>query len=140
MTTLVLETRQAKLLSILLVEDNLVDANFLSGLLRVPGAMLHCKQVSSLTEALKILQAIQFDVILLDLNLEDSSGYDSFSRILPAAMQAAILVLSGSDDEALAIRTVREGAQDYLVKGSFDGRLLLRSIRYAFERKQSEEA
>ena len=54
--------------------------------------------------------------------------------------RAAILVLSGSDDEELAIKTVREGAQDYLVKGTFDGRLLLRSIRYAIERKRSEEA
>jgi len=135
-----METRQAKLLSVLLVEDNLVDARFVSGLLRVPGEMLHCKQVSSLAEAQQILQAIQFDVILLDLNLEDSSGYNTFSRILSAAASTAILVLSGSDDEDLAIRTVREGAQDYLVKGSFDGRLLLRSIRYAFERKQAEEA
>lgn len=140
MTTLVRETRQLKLLSVLLVEDNLTDARFVSGLLRAPGEMLHCKQVSSLAQALQILQAIQFDVILLDLNLEDSSGYDTFSRILPAAASAAILVLSGSDDEQLAIRTVREGAQDYLVKGSFDGRLLLRSMRYAFERKQAEEA
>src|SRR5205807_5347443 len=80
------------------------------------------------------------DIILLDLNLEDSLGYDTFSHILTAASSTAILVLSASDDEDLAIRTVREGAQDYLVKGSFDRRLLLRAIQYAYERKQSEEA
>jgi two-component system, cell cycle sensor histidine kinase and response regulator CckA len=57
-----------------------------------------------------------------------------------ATAKAAILVLSGSNDEELAIKTLREGAQDYIVKGSFDGRLLLRSIRYAIERKKSEEA
>src|SRR6185437_1553707 len=67
-------------------------------------------------------------------------GYETFYRIRQAAARAAILVLSGSDDEDLAIKTVREGAQDYLVKGTFDGRLLLRSIRYAIERKRSEEA
>src|SRR5262249_54809396 len=66
--------------------------------------------------------------------------YETFHRVRQAAPKAAILVLSCSDDEDLAIRTVREGAQDYLVKGSFDGRLLLRAVRYAIERKRSEEA
>lgn len=136
MTTLALETRHA-VLSVLLIEDNQIDARLVSRHLK--GAS-NCRQVSRLGEALQILNAVQFDVILLDLNLEDSSGYESFSRVLHAASSAAIVVLSGSDDEELAIRTVREGAQDYLVKGSFDGRLLLRSIRYAFERKQAEEA
>ena len=57
-----------------------------------------------------------------------------------AGSKAAIVVLSGSDDEDLAIRTVREGAQDYLVKGSFDGKLLVRAMRYAVERKRTAEA
>jgi PAS domain S-box-containing protein len=140
MTTLVMETRRAKLLGVLLVEDNLVDARLVSSFLQGPTETFDCRHVGSLNEALKILKGVQFDVILLDLNLEDSSGYETFFRMLPAAGSAAIIVLSGSDDEDLAIRTVREGAQDYLVKGFFDGRLLLRSIRYAFERKQAEEA
>jgi two-component system, cell cycle sensor histidine kinase and response regulator CckA len=139
MTTLVLETRQ-ETLSVLLIEDNLVDARTVSRHLQKASEVLNCRHVSRLSDALQILKAVQFDVILLDLNLEDSSGYETFSHILPAASSAAILVLSGSDDEELAIRTVREGAQDYLVKGLFDGRLLVRSIRYAFERKQAEEA
>src|SRR5215469_9008263 len=136
MTTLALETRQSAL-SVLLIEDNQIDARLVSRYLKGGS---NCRQVSRLVDALQILNAVQFDVILLDLNLEDSSGYETFSRILHAASSAAIVVLSGSDDEDLATRTVREGAQDYLVKGSFDGRLLLRSIRYAFERKQVEEA
>ena len=139
MTTLALETRQAAL-SVLLIEDNPVDARLVSGLLKVSSESLNCRPISRLADALQVLNAVQFDVILLDLNLEDSSGYETFSRIHQAASSAAIVVLSGSDDEELAIRTVREGAQDYLVKGSFDGRLLLRSVRYAFERKQAEEA
>jgi len=101
---------------------------------------LQFQHVTRLGEALSHLERDRPDVILLDLNLEDSAGYETFSRIQQAASGAAILVLSGSDDEDLAIRTVREGAQDYLVKGTFDGRLLLRSIRYAIERKRSEEA
>ncbi|HEV3316541.1 MAG TPA: response regulator, partial [Candidatus Angelobacter sp.] len=140
MASSVMDGQQAKLLNVLLVEDNLIDARLISGLLKGPAEALKCRHVNRLAEALQLLRAIQFDVILLDLNLEDSAGYETFSRILPQAAKAAILVLSGSDDEDLAIRTVREGAQDYLVKGSFDGRLLLRAIRYAFERKQSEEA
>jgi len=140
MATLAMDGAQAKLLNVLLVEDNVIDARLISGLLKGPADALKCRHVNRLAEALQLLRAIQFDVILLDLNLEDSAGYETFSRILPQAAKAAILVLSGSDDEDLAIRTVREGAQDYLVKGSFDGRLLLRAIRYAFERKQSEEA
>ena len=140
MTTLVLETRKAKLIRVLLVEDNEADARFVSTLLHGPSQALEGKHVGRLDHALQILKGVQFDVILLDLNLEDSSGYETFSRMLSAAGGAAIIVLSGSDDEELAIRTVREGAQDYLVKGSFDRRLLLRAIRYAFERKQAEEA
>jgi len=139
-TSLVMDRQQAKLLDVLLIEDNPVDARLVSGLLRSPSESLRCRHVSLLAEATQLLKAVQFDVILLDLNLEDSSGYDTFARIISAAPKTAILVLSSSDDEELAVRTVREGAQDYLVKGSFDARLLVRSIRYAFERKQSEEA
>src|SRR5215831_14088363 len=140
MSTLVMDSRQTELLRVLLVEDNAVDAKFITGLLRLPTAALQCQHVTRLIEALEHLERNNPDVILLDLNLEDSSGYETFDRMRQAAFRAAILVLSGSDDEDLAIKTVREGAQDYLVKGTFDGRLLLRSIRYAFERKQSEEA
>lgn len=141
MSTLVVDTRQTALLRVLLVEDNVVDARLITGLLRAPSAAtLQCHHVTRLDEALANLEIDESDVVLLDLNLEDSAGYETFYRVRHAACRAAILVLSGSDDEELAIRTVREGAQDYLVKGSFDGRLLLRSIRYAMERKRSEEA
>jgi two-component system cell cycle sensor histidine kinase/response regulator CckA len=125
---------------VLLVEDNTIDARLVTGLLRSASASLQCRHVSQLAEALNYLETESPDVILLDLNLEDSAGYDTFYRVQQAAAKAAILVLSGSDDEELAIRTVREGAQDYIVKGSFDGRLLQRSIRYAIERKRTEEA
>ena len=140
MSTLVMDTRHTMFLRVLLVEDNVVDAKLITGLLRSPSAALHCCHVTQLAEALNHMEIHPPDVILLDLNLEDSSGYETFNFVRQVATKAAILVLSGSDDEDLATRTVREGAQDYLVKGSFDGRLLLRSIRYAIERKRSEEA
>src|SRR6478672_2541907 len=140
MSTLVMGARQTELLRVLLVEDNAVDARFITALLRSPATPLQCTHVTRLGAALEHLRRDAPDVILLDLNLEDSAGYETFGRMQQAASGAAILVLSGSDDEELAIKTVREGAQDYLVKGTFDGRLLLRSIRYAIERKRSEEA
>jgi two-component system cell cycle sensor histidine kinase/response regulator CckA len=140
MSTLVVDARQTALLQVLLVEDNVIDAKLVTGLLRSASATLQCRHVTQLAEALVYLEKEPPDVILLDLNLEDSAGYDTFYRVQQAATKSAILVLSGSDDEELAIRTVREGAQDYIVKGSFDGRLLQRSIRYAIERKRSEEA
>src|SRR5258708_21639515 len=140
MSTLVTDVLHTALIDVLLVEDNPVDARMITAQLRAPSAMLRCRHVTRLAEALEHLKTERLDVVLLDLNLDDSCGYETFHRVRQAAPKAAILVLSGSDDEDLAIRTVREGAQDYLVKGSFDGRLLLRAIRYAFERKQSEEA
>ena len=134
----IIARRQAESLHILLVEDNLVDARFITGLLKGASGF-QWRHVVRLSEAQALLRTIRFDIILLDLNLEDSLGYETFSHILTAASSTAILVLSASDDEELAIRTVREGAQDYLVKGSFDRRLLLRAIQYAYERKQSEK-
>ena len=132
--------RGPEILNILLVEDSVMDARFITGLLKGAAGGFKWRHVVQLAEALLLLKSIRFDIILLDLNLEDSFGHETFARILSAAPSTAILVLSASDDEELAIRTVREGAQDYLVKGSFDRRLLLRSIHYAYERKQSEEA
>jgi len=140
LATLVMDRGQATLISVLLVEDNPVDSTMIRGLLRAPSAGLRCGHVSRLAEALEYLERERPDVVLLDLNLDDSCGYETFRSMREAAPRTAILVLSGSDDEELAIRTVREGAQDYLVKGSFDGKLLLRAIRYALERKYSEEA
>lgn len=136
-----MDGRQAALMNVLLVEDNPVDAQMICALLRTPAVPLRCGHVTRLADALERLGINDPPhVVLLDLNLDDSCGYETFDRMRQAAHQTAILVLSGSDDEELAIRTVREGAQDYLVKGSFDGKLLQRAIRYAIERKRSEEA
>ena len=140
MTTAAAPTQQMKLSRILLVEDNPVDARLVGGLLRAFPECAQFEHLSFLNDAVARCKTDSFDVVLLDLNLDDSSGYETFARMRASAPQSAILVLSGSDDEALAIRTVREGAQDYLVKGSFDAKLLLRAIRYARERKAAEEA
>jgi signal transduction histidine kinase len=78
------------------------------------------------------------DVVLLDLSLPDSQGLDTFTSVRTHAPDVAIVVLSGLDDETLAVRAVQEGAQDYLVKGQVDGGAILRSMRYAIERQRLE--
>ena len=80
------------------------------------------------------------DVILLDLGLPDSAGYETFNGIHQQAPKIPIVVLSGLEDEELAMRTVREGAQDYLVKNELIGDLLLRSLHYSVERMRAKEA
>ncbi|MCX9086044.1 MAG: response regulator, partial [Candidatus Methanoperedens sp.] len=71
------------------------------------------------------------DVVLLDLNLPDSKGFNTFTKTLAQAPEIPIIILTGLDDETLAIRAVRTGAQDYLIKKHVNSSLLVRTIRYA---------
>ena len=79
-------------------------------------------------------------IVLLDLSLPDSFGLETLARWLAVAPVLPVIVLTGSDDEALAVQAVREGAQDYLVKGRIDGGTLVQAVRYAIERKKVQEA
>jgi signal transduction histidine kinase/CheY-like chemotaxis protein len=92
-----------------------------------------------LKEALDSLSQKQFDVALIDLSLPDSIGLETFRKIQEAAANVALIVLSGNDDDRLAVQALQEGAQDYIAKGRADEDFLKRSIRYALERKQAEE-
>jgi PAS domain S-box-containing protein len=126
---------------VLLVEDNPADARLFTELVRDTGAgqwKLH--HVDRLSAALDRLSRETFDVMLLDLSLPDADGLDTLIRAHKEAPKIPIVVLTGHDDEALAVRAVRAGAQDYLVKGRMDGDLLVRSIRYASERGRTVEA
>jgi two-component system, cell cycle sensor histidine kinase and response regulator CckA len=126
---------------VLLVEDNPRDARLLTELLRDAGTNhLHLVHVDRLAAAIDRLNRDSFDVMLLDLSLPDADGLDTLVRAHAHAPKVPIVVLTGHDDEALAVRAVRAGAQDYLVKGHVDGELLIRSIRYASERGRSLEA
>lgn len=80
------------------------------------------------------------DVVLLDLTLPDSSGLDTLSRLNREVNAVAVIVLTGLDDELIAVEALRKGAQDYLVKDRMTPDVLLRSIRYAIERKRVEQA
>jgi len=126
-------------IKVLLVEDNPPDARLLEEYLdEVTTAQFDIKQVELLEEALKCLDVESFDIILLDLSLPDSQGFDTFVKIRRYAPNIPIVVLTSLDDETLAMRAMQEGAQDYLVKGQVYGNLLARAMRYAIERKRIE--
>ncbi len=126
--------------NILLVEDSLADAELISELLA--DAQLSTYKITAvarLADAIAHLKSESFDVILLDLSLPDSHGLETLKQVLLNAKTLPVLVLTGLTDRELAVQAVREGAQDYLVKGKFDCDLLLRAISYAVERKQTLE-
>jgi two-component system, cell cycle sensor histidine kinase and response regulator CckA len=131
-----------RLIKILLVEDNPGDVLLLQETLsEITFVELKWVHVERMANALSCLQSEDFDVILLDLVLPDSEGMDTFNQIQAQAPLIPIVVLTGITDETLAIRSMQAGAQDYLVKGQVSGSdLLLRSIRYAIERKRIEAA
>lgn len=79
------------------------------------------------------------DMVLLDLTLQDTDGLETFQKVHSFTSEIPIVVMSGLDDEKLAIEAVQQGAQDYLVKGRVDGNLLKRSILYAMERQKAEK-
>ncbi len=124
---------------LLLVEDNPGDARLLREFLRETGVPeLEVIEVGRLAEAVATLGSEPVDVVLLDLSLPDSHGIDTVRKILPHSAGTPIIVLTGLDDENVALQAVQAGAQDYLVKGDIDGRLLMRTMRYARERKRLE--
>src|SRR5206468_278324 len=126
---------------VLLVEDNPGDARLLVELVRDTNAgLFKLEHVERLEAAIERLTSDKFDLVLLDLSLPDEQGLSTIFRAHACAPKVPIVVLTGLDDEALAIKAVRAGAQDYLVKGRVDGDLLVRSIRYATERGRAMEA
>jgi len=128
-------------ITVLLVEDNPGDARLILELLgEVQSQAFDLERVNRLDDALVRLAHAAVDVVLLDLGLPDSQGLDTFIRARRGAPDEPIVVISGLDDERLALEAVRSGAQDYLVKGRIEGQLLARVLRYAIERKRGEEA
>jgi PAS domain S-box-containing protein len=139
-------------LNILLVEDNPGDIRLLQEILREV-TTTRCQITPVMTLAAAIAQLSidteptaapsptpRFDVILLDLSLPDSQGITSFLNLRDRFSHIPIVVLTGLDDETLALSAMQQGAQDYLIKGQVDSNLLLRSIRYAIERERTETA
>jgi len=135
-----------RVVRVLLIEDSVADADLIRDAFEdaaldpaLSGAVFELEHLDRLRPGMERLLAGDVDVVLLDLSLPDSHGLETFSKLERTCPTTPIVVLSGLDDEQMAVRAVREGAQDYLVKGRVDGITLTRSIRYAVERKRSED-
>jgi diguanylate cyclase (GGDEF)-like protein/PAS domain S-box-containing protein len=132
---------EGRSLTVLLIEDNLEEAKLIRLMLtQSRRETLRVEHVTRLQEGLGRLQTGQVDIVLLDFSLPDSTGLASFERTREVSPNVPIVILTNLDDEDLALRAVREGAQDYLVKRQLDSELLLRSIRYAIERMRAKQA
>jgi diguanylate cyclase (GGDEF)-like protein/PAS domain S-box-containing protein len=120
---------------ILLVEDNIGDARLIEVLLEEEaGGEFDVRHVDRLRTAMDELARDHFDVVLLDLSLPDSHGLETVEALRRHSSLVPIVILSGLDDEDVALRAVQAGAQDYLVKGRADGNLIKRAVLYAIER------
>jgi diguanylate cyclase (GGDEF)-like protein/PAS domain S-box-containing protein len=129
------------IIKVLLIEDNPGDARLVKEMLVDAGASkFGVTHAGLLKEGLPLLREESHHVILLDLSLPDGHGLDTIRQVCAVAPSLPVVILTGLDDETIAIRAVQEGAEDYLVKGQMDGNLLARAIRYAIERKRAEEA
>lgn len=126
-------------ITILLIEDNPGDARLIREMLmEAQSVTFHLKLVDQLTKGLECLAHERFDVLLLDLSLPDSHGLETLITVHRHQPLVPTVVLTGYDDESTGIQAVHDGAQDYLVKGRVDHNLLIRSLRYAIERKRAE--
>jgi len=129
-----------KTIRILLIEDNPGDARLLQILIsEESNIQFKLIQVDRLSTGLEFLVKEAVDVVLLDLYLPDSQGADTLARLRVQAPAVPVVVLTGLEDERLGVTLVQAGAQDYLVKGQLTSFLLVRSMRYAIERKRTEE-
>lgn len=126
---------------ILLIEDNETDAILVqSDLQYAMGDQVTVTHVERLSSALELIHKESFDLILSDLTLPDSDGIATINQLREHAASIPIAVLSFRDDEKLAIKAIKAGAQDYLVKGSLTEGVLARVIRYSIERQRIEES
>jgi len=130
-------------LKILLVEDNPGDAKLIKRYLEradssILAEVVELTHVESLNAFFEIYESQQFDIILLDLGLPESNGVETVTAVLDQDPVEPIVVLTGLDDPDTSIHAIKTGAQDYLTKENLDGELLVRTIRYAIERRRYE--
>lgn len=126
--------------NVLILEDNPGDFFLIKEFLKrtsLPTYEIH--HTERVSDAIKLLQEQEFHLILMDLFLPDSEGIQTFMKIYPLAKQAPVIVLTGLVDEEVTLGTLQQGAQDYLIKGEYDEKLLEKTIRYSVERKHNQE-
>lgn len=127
------------IIKLLIIEDNQADYRIIEELLKeTEFSEFNITHRTKLEDGLKQLEHTNFDIVLLDLNLPDSNGLNTFHKILSKRPELPIIILTGLSDEEMGVNMIKQGAQDYLVKGEFTGKNLVRSIHYAIERKKLE--
>lgn len=124
-----------QLTHVLLIEDNPGDADLVRLRLEEGNSTVNMNHANRLADGLASIAKDAPSVVLLDLNLPDSHGAETFRKVLATAPNVPIVILSGQDDEVLAMKALHQGVQDYLVKGAFTSGALDRAIRYAIERQ-----
>jgi signal transduction histidine kinase len=135
---LMTNSMKATTYKVLLVEDQSAAVKLTKyALAEVPDIHFHVEHADSLTEAVAQLQGGMVDVALVDLALPDSNGFDTFRALRLADPNVAIVILTGLEDEQLALAMLKQGAQDYLLKTEVNTTVLGRSLRYAIERHRS---
>jgi len=128
-----------KPIKVLLIEDNLGDFELILRMLdKSENVKFELSHTQKLGSGLELLEMDDFDIILLDLGLPDCEGLNSFKVIFKKYSTIPIIILTGLANEETGIKSIKYGAQDYLVKGEFNGKLLVRAIQYAIERKKLE--
>src|ERR1700726_2110223 len=130
---------RTRALKVLLVEDNAGDARLLREMFTTerPGS-IELTHLMRMSDALAHLARGGVDIILLDMGLPDGHGLDTVRRARAAAPGIPMIVLTGLDDERLAAEAMKEGAQDYLIKGQIENRALPRALRHAIERHRMQ--
>src|SRR5882757_10065684 len=127
-------------LSILTIEDNPSDLFLVEHMLRSSSLEIgNLYSTDRIAQAYEMLQSRSIDLVLLDLTLPDSFGINSFIYLKPVVQKIPVIILTGLSDTCLALEAIKEGAQDYLVKGEFSENLLAKSIQYSLARKRTLE-
>ena len=119
---------------ILLIEDNQADVDFIQLALNDVGFKYKFYHTDSLLEGVEMVNTHDIEIVLLDLSLTDSSGYKTISKFLDKISFLPVIVLTGMNNEIIGNQAIKAGAQDFLVKGQFDSKILGRTVRYALQR------
>jgi signal transduction histidine kinase len=126
---------------VLLIEDHAADARLIVEMIRGLGEPgIELEVADRLTAGCERAASEHFDAVLLDLELSDASGFGALDRCAAAAPDLPLVVLTGKENPVLALEALRRGAQDYVVKESLDGVALLKTLRFAIERKRLQTA
>jgi PAS domain S-box-containing protein len=129
-----------QVIRVLLVEDNIAESRLIKALLSAEkDCAFVVENACRLEQCIGLLSSQEFDIVLLDPGLPDSGGTDSVARVRAHVPNLPIVVLTGMKDEDFAFEAIRSGADDYLVKGEMDPKMLARVLRYAIERRRTEK-